>query len=143
MDNEALRSKERRKYRRFNYSSPVRFCEMNLYHELGLPCGQITSAFGRLRNISATGLLIEADASFPPESLLKLEIFIPNWMEYEHTNLNHDHSYPCKPLVAVGKVLRRKNTDGPKWEMGIDFIAIDEKHKKAINRFVAAGHRAN
>ena len=134
---------ERRSCPRIDRSDPVKFNEVNLFDELDLSEENERPVDGRLLNISAGGVLLESDFPFELECLLKMEMFIPDWVKYDFTRLDPDYRFPCKPLVVVGKVVRKESSEPLKWNLGVSFVAIDEKHRKAVNRLVGAELRAH
>ena len=130
---------DRRKHRRIDRHDPVRLSEVNLFDELAMSEINERQVDGRLMNISAGGLQVETDLPFELESLLKIQICIPDWVKYDHTRLDTSTSkYPCEPLVAVGKVIRKELSAKAKWNLGVSFVAIDEKHRKAVSRLVSS-----
>ena len=138
-DKESYHLDERRKFSRLNRRDLVRLSEVNLFDELDLSDTHERSIDARLLNISAGGALVESNYPYDEETYLKMELHIPDWVKYDYTCLDSDNRFPCKPLIAVGKIIRRETIKPSLWHFGIFFIAIDEKHRKAVDRFVAAG----
>jgi c-di-GMP-binding flagellar brake protein YcgR len=132
------KSAERRKYRRTSRTDVVKISEVNLFDDLDLSDTHERKADGRLLNISAGGVLLETDQPYDPKCVVKVEVFIPDWVKYDYTRMAPDYRVPCDPLVAVGRVVRKEPSTRSSWRLGVSFVAIDEKHRRAVDRFVSA-----
>lgn len=74
------------------------------------------------KNISLGGMLLTTNKQFEPGTKLALEIRLP---------------FDPNPIMLIGKVLEsREVTKNLIYDTRMEFLAVDEKHKKVINETV-------
>jgi len=107
-------SKERRIYIRTKASVPLTF---------NIEAAGGTKAFEAVtKNVSATGLLVEADKKIPLNVEGRIDINTPD---------------SSNPVHAMGKIVRCSAIEGSdKFDCGIEFTSIEEDNKNTFLKFL-------
>ncbi len=134
--NPEIPQEERRKFVRIPGDHIVFVSECNIMEELNLKeKGERTEA--RTKDISAGGLLFETPRLFPMETVLKVELLLPHWEKYKNSLFQSQFSYPTKPFLVLGKVIRVEVLEENRYDIGISFVGIEETYKELLIAYVA------
>lgn len=105
--------KERRKYSRVNINAIIQYRVLGVVENLNL---------GHTKNISVGGFLLATEKQIPLGTSLLLEISLP-----ERTD----------PVKLMGRVVGSElNINGVTYDTRLEFLAIDEAHKKIIRQII-------
>jgi c-di-GMP-binding flagellar brake protein YcgR len=89
------------------------------------------------KNISAGGILFQADIKFDIGELLKVEVVFPGWEQFKVEFYKGDALTETKPLVALVTVVRVEPIPGSEeFDVAACFSAIDQGHQWALRKFV-------
>jgi len=105
--------KERRKYPRVNINAVIQYRVLGVVENLNL---------GHTKNISIGGFLLATERQMPLGTSLLLEISLPERTE---------------PVKLMGRVVGSDlNINGVTFDTRLEFLAIDEEHKKTIRQII-------
>jgi len=121
---------ERRKYVRITYESVVE-CE-----KFSIPRNHESVREFNIKNISAGGVLFESFEKYEIGDILKIKISAQGWEKYLSEFYKPERLSVSEPIVALGKVVRIEDLGNGNFDIGVEFIGIDEMHRKAFDKFI-------
>ncbi len=129
---------ERRRHRRLKQKFRVRF------KKFIFPFSEDNEIWHSavISNISACGAYIYMQRDFLEEEIkkgdmLQMEIELGRWNEYKANDRPFDYYYQREPLTVLGKIVRmEKMEEGRYIQVGIDFIGVDETHKRMVLKYI-------
>jgi len=86
-------------------------------------------------DISSSGVRLTCDKTYPPEALVELEFDIPDWDKYNRPRFGDAAGHPSGPLSVLAKPVWSRDAGGAK-EMGLRFVRILGRHRRALKRLV-------
>ncbi len=122
-------NEERRKYARVSHDSILK-CE-----RFTIPPQDEKSTY-KTKNISAGGILFESDKKYDLGEILKLEISAQGWDKYLVEFYKPDKLSISEPVKVLGRVVRIEDIGEGRYDIGVEFAAIDEMHRKALARYL-------
>ncbi|MCK5708109.1 MAG: PilZ domain-containing protein [Candidatus Aureabacteria bacterium] len=131
---------EKRKYIRIPRENVMYVSLCDIHAEMNLK-QENTKIEVRTKDISAGGILFESSKKFDIEDLLKIEIILPNWEKYKKTFFGSDISYPTKPFLILGKVIRIEFLRDNIYDIGINFVGVETSHQELLLNYL--NDRAN
>jgi len=109
--------------------------EVDILDELGVAGHDTSAERAETIDISCDGVRLTCFREYLPESLLKLELRIPDWERYDSARVGGTLTYPSLPFsVLATPAWSRRTGDGT--EMGLRFINIHDRHRRALKRLV-------
>lgn len=133
MDN---KTQERRKFKRVDSKFSVFVQEVDLYKQLKISNSSSSVFNGKTLNISANGVLIESNNSFPEKTLLNLSLEMPQWEKYKKSFFSGTITLPSPPFNVTAEVIRFKNRFQSKKTSAVKFRALDTIRANAIDAMV-------
>jgi hypothetical protein len=128
---------ERRKFVRIPKENILFVSECDVMEELNLKDkGEKIQA--KTLNISAGGLLFEAGSRFDIGKVLKIELMLPHWEKYKRSLERAEFTYPTKPFLLLGQVVRLEFLRESLYDIGVTFVGIEEDCREILVAYVNA-----
>jgi len=122
---------ERRRFPRINKNSTVEF------KELEFPISKEGFFTSHILNISANGVIFEAEKKFSIDTMLQLRINLIGWHKEKNDFYKFDETAVSEPLLAIGRVVRIEELKKAKsYKIGVEFINLNEDDKEALISFI-------
>jgi len=126
---------DRRKFIRIPNENVVYVSECDVMEELQLK-ERKEKTKGNTKDISAGGLLFELPKKFDMEKVLKIEITLPHWEKYKKSLFRNQFSYPTKPFLILGKVVRVEFIQEDLYDIGVSFVGIEEDFRELLVNYI-------
>ena len=89
-----------------------------------------------LKNVSASGALIETPKIYQIGDVLLVNLNIPGWEKYKSDFIRPGTLTRSEPLHVVASVVRVEFIRAGLHEIGVCFVGIDETHQKALAKLI-------
>ena len=89
-----------------------------------------------LKNVSASGALIQTAKLYQIGDVLLVNLNIPGWEKYKSDFIRPGSLTRSAPLTIVATVVRVELIRVGLHEIGVCFVGIDETHQKALARLI-------
>jgi hypothetical protein len=87
------------------------------------------------KDLGEGGLLFQSDVLFPIGTYLKLQFFVHDWEKHKIA-FYKEEDVEKGPFTVIGKVVRDEILGPARFEIGIEFIAVDMGHRQALRDYV-------
>ncbi len=107
------------------------------YRELAMTDTVPKTRCSTLSNISAGGIMFEADHDFPLDTMIILQLKIDQWEKFADGFFKFDQQSISKPFTAIGRIVWTKEVQGESRHLlGVVLDNVDETHRKAFTRYL-------
>ena len=89
-----------------------------------------------MRNVSAEGALFRTQVKFALGDFIRMEINLRGWDKFKAEFLNPDESPGSESIAVLGKVVRVEAVDSDNYDVGVCFVAYDEKTKRTMIKYI-------
>ena len=87
------------------------------------------------RDLSRGGILFHAEAPFPMGTYMRLQFYVHDW-ERHKLAFYREQDLERGPFTVIGKVVRIEVLGSMRFDIGVEFVAVDEAHKRALRDYL-------
>jgi len=91
--------------------------------------------YASTKDLSEGGLLFHADILFPIGTYVKLQFFVHDWEKHK-IEFYREEDIEKGPFTVIGKVVRDELLAPGRFDIGVEFIAVDTGHKQALRNYI-------
>jgi hypothetical protein len=125
----------RRKADRLAMRYAVSIKEVDILDEIGAHAKRDEVERSETVDISSDGARLKCAKAYPPEALVELEFDIPDWGKYNRIPSRDPAEPPSGPLSVLARPVWSRDAGGAR-EMGLRFVRILDRHRRALKRLV-------
>lgn len=87
------------------------------------------------KDLSEGGILFQSDILFPIGTYIKLQFYVHDWEKHK-IEFYKEEDFEKGPFTVIGKVVRDELVAPGRFDIGIEFIAVDMGHKQALRNYI-------
>lgn len=95
--------------------------------------------YARMKNLSASGILMESEINYTVSDVLKMEILldlIPEEYEDPAYQELEDMSFEKKIFRTIARVVRVEQITPKYYEVGLEFVGVEKKYRDVLLKYV-------
>ena len=87
------------------------------------------------KDLSEGGLLFQSDVLIPMGTYVKLQFYVHDWEKHK-VQFYKQEDLEKGPFTVIGKVVRDELVAPGRFDIGVEFIAVDTGHRQALRNYI-------
>ena len=104
--------------------------------EITYPLGAAPELDAEMVDVSEGGVRLVVDRPLAPEMPVQVALRLQGWHRHTAEFLKYDETSVSRPLTAIGRVVRARELDDGRHEVGVEFLDIWEDHWRAMRAYL-------